>query len=123
VDGQIVPQTEWERQVTAWRVTRTRQIVLNPGETISREFRMKLVDSFISATETHNHEVANEMRDLTLKVKFPSDRNPRTTKTFLAFGSLTHAALQDPILGSDGFHSVSIRKPQLGGAYRIEWEW
>jgi hypothetical protein len=123
VDGHVVPQAEWERQVTSWRVTKTRQIVLNPGETISREFQMKLVDSFTEATETHNHDVANKMTVLTLKVKFPPDRNPRKTTTFLAFGSLTHEALQAPELDTDGFRSVSIVKPQIGGAYRIEWEW
>lgn len=123
IDGHVIPRSEWESQVTEWQVTRTQQTVLDAGKSIPRELQMKLVDSFVSDKETLSHEVADNVRELTLKVKFPKDRNPAKLSTFFALGNRNRETLKSPTLEPDGFYAIIVKGPQLGGTYRIEWEW
>jgi hypothetical protein len=123
IDGKVIARSEWEPEVTEWRVTRTQQKVLYPGESITRELQIQLADSFVKTTETLSHDVSNRINVLTLKVKFPQDRNPKVLSAFRAFGNQNRDKLPTPVFDRDGFHSISENAPQLGGTYRIEWEW
>jgi hypothetical protein len=123
VDGVPVPKTDWELHVNEWSVTKVRQVVLNPGQTIPRSFEMDLIDSFPNATESLVHSVSYEMKQLTLKVKFPKDRYPHKLRTLMAQGNVTRDQLPDPVLEGDDFYTSVIPAPKLGAEYRIEWDW
>jgi len=124
IDGEVIPSSEWELVVKEYRVVRILQRPFTPGEQFSRVCEMRIANSFPKKRETLVHEVSQRMRELVLQVTFPETRKPNDVRGYLAFGDQTHAALSAPERSPDGrTFTVPVPRPQLGGSYRIEWEW
>lgn len=124
IDGEVIPQTNWERVVNDWRVTRTKFTPLQPGTTIARVVETKIADSFPKKIETLSHEVSQHTAKLVMEITFPIDRKPSNVSAYLAFGNQAYEALPAPTRNSDGtIYTFTTANPQLGGSYKLEWEW
>jgi hypothetical protein len=124
IDGEVIPNSEWELVVKQYRVVKILRRPFNPGEQFNRLCEMRIANSFPKKKETLVHEVSQQLRKLVLEVTFPAARKPTDIRGYLAFGDQTHAGLSAPARSPDGrTFTIPIKRPQLGGSYRIEWEW
>lgn len=124
VDGEDVPSSTWEKVGSDRRVTRVRYQPFEPGQTITREITMKAIDSFPNKVESLAHDVSQHVKTVVLEVNFPADRKPSRVTGYLAFGNQPYQELKSVQRERDGTKATLIvNKPQLGGSYKLEWEW
>ena len=124
IDGDAIPQANWDTRVNGRRVTKTKELRLKAGQTFTRDCEIRYLNTFMANTESLEHEASQPLRSLTLRVTFPDGRRPADMRTYLAYGGQPHEELQKPQRSQDGKTFTStIKRPQKCGTYVIEWEW
>lgn len=124
IDGQEVNASEREFSCGSWTLTRTKQIFLQKGQTVTTEFSFKTADSYTRDVERSTLTIPVQTKKIVLEVNLPPNRPCLDASAYLEYGGQPHSPLPKPST-LNGMRKIVLTEenPKLGGAYCLQWKW